>query len=630
MDSIKDKMPLSPDHNEERLAKLKEMLPDIFTNEGKLNMNELKKVINAESISETERFEFRWFGKSKAKREAFTPTDATLVFDKDRSVNSEASENIIIEGENLAALKLLSSCYRGYYDCIFIDPPYNKDKDFVYSDKWNQDVEEYWKNSEYVENGLKIDSNLESDGRFHSNWLNLIYSRLLISRQLLSKSGAIFITIDDNEVYHLRKICNEVFGENNFLGKITWKHTEQSKNDEKYFSRQVNYILVYRKTEELKFFRLPRTESDNANYSNSDNDPEGDWRSGDVRSPSYRNTLRYEINSPNGNKIQPPSNGWRWSEKEVLGKIDSGEIVFNEDQTKIIRKIYLKNQKGRVAENLWQGERFGTTRMANTEIKELFDGVAVFDTPKPSHLICQIMNLFFENKELKVLDFFAGSGSTGHSVLKNNIADSANHKFHLIQIPETTDPKSEAHKAGYKKISDITIERNKRVIEKIIEEKKATQPDLFTGDKKEDALKGLGFKVFKLQKSNFPRTEFAPDPEKSEEENVELLKKYIRDKEAQMVTAFNKDELITEILIKKGYELNYTVSKKEEFKKNELFHVTDGNKETLICLDGALDKETVEYFKQNPTENLIVLERALDTTKKWNLKHYMGDNFVAF
>ena len=221
MDSIKDKMPLSPDHNAERLAKLKEMLPDIFTNEGKLNINELKKVINAESISETERFEFRWFGKSKAKREAFTPTDATLVFDEDRSVNSEASDNIIIEGENLAVLKLLSSCYRGYYDCIFIDPPYNKDKDFVYSDKWNQDVEEYWKNSEYVENGLKIDSNLESDGRFHSNWLNLVYSRLLISRQLLSKSGAIFITIDDNEVYHLRKICNEVFGENNFLGK--WK-----------------------------------------------------------------------------------------------------------------------------------------------------------------------------------------------------------------------------------------------------------------------------------------------------------------------------------------------------------------------------------------------------------------------
>ncbi|PIX14722.1 MAG: hypothetical protein COZ74_02070, partial [Flavobacteriaceae bacterium CG_4_8_14_3_um_filter_31_8] len=189
----------------------------------------------------------------------------------------------------------------------------------------------------------------------------------------------------------------------------------------------------------------------------------------------------------------------------------------------------------------------------------------------------------------------------------------------------------EAYKAGYKKISDITIERNKRVVEKIIKEKKATQPDLFEAEVNEqEQLKGLGFKVFKLQKSNFPRVAYAPDPEKTHEENVEALKKYIRDKEAQLISAFNKEELITEILLKNGFKLNYTLIKQEQFTKNEILFATDGDKETLVCLDGDLAEETVEHFKKNTEQKLIVLERALDTTKKWNLKHYMKDNFKAF
>ena len=205
MDSIKDKMPLSPDHNAERLAKLKEIMPDIFTNEGKLNINELKKVVDPALVNETERYEFRWFGKSKAKREAFMPTDATLVYDEERSVNPESSENIIIEGENLAVLKLLSKSYREKVKCVYIDPPYNTGKDFVYTDKWNQDKAEYWEDAEYVENGMKVDTNAETDGRFHSNWLNMMYSRLLIARQLLREDGVIFISIDDNEIYHLTR-----------------------------------------------------------------------------------------------------------------------------------------------------------------------------------------------------------------------------------------------------------------------------------------------------------------------------------------------------------------------------------------------------------------------------------------
>src|SRR5680860_222485 len=211
----------SHDWNKERLQRLKQLMPDLFTSEGKLNPDELKKVVDPESVNETERYEFRWFGKSKAKREAFTPTDATLVYDEERSVNPDNSENLIIEGENLQVLKLLSNSYREQVKCIYIDPPYNTGNDFVYSDNFNQDRKEYWEDAGMTEEGYKVDTNTETDGRFHSNWLNMMYSRLLIARQLLKEDGVIFISIDDNEVHHLRKLCDEVFGEDNFLGKVS-------------------------------------------------------------------------------------------------------------------------------------------------------------------------------------------------------------------------------------------------------------------------------------------------------------------------------------------------------------------------------------------------------------------------
>jgi adenine-specific DNA-methyltransferase len=211
-----------------------------------------------------------------------------------------------------------------------------------------------------------------------------------------------------------------------------------------------------------------------------------------------------------------------------------------------------------------------------------------------------------------------------------NQEDGGNRKFILIQIPEQNAPKSLAQKNGYKTISEITIERNKRVVEKLIEEKKKAQPNLFTNGHKDDAINGLGFKVFKLVKSNFPRVEWAPDVEKTDEENIASLKKYIADKEAQLVTAFNRNELLTEILLKNGFQLNYKADKQEQFKKNEILLVTDGIKETLICLDVTIEADTVEYFKKHTGKKFICLERALDTTKKYNLKHYLGDMFNAF
>jgi adenine-specific DNA-methyltransferase len=633
MENINDYMPLSSDLNKERLETLKKLFPDLFTNEGKLNIDELKKVVDPKSVTETERFEFRWFGKSKAKRNAFTPSDATLVYDEHRSVNPTESENLIIEGENLEVLKLLSTGYREKVKCIYIDPPYNTGNDFVYSDNFNQDKKAYWEDSGVIENGLKIDTNAETDGRYHSNWLNMMYSRLLIARQLMREDGAIFISIDENEVHHLRKLCEEVFGEENFLDCIVWQKTFAPKNDSKYFSSEHEYLLVFLKSKEaFEINLLERGEKQNARYSNPDNDPRGEWISTDLLRMEHRDNSVYEIVSPTGKVWRPlPGTSWRHPEKEMLELIANGEVMFGTDgNSKPRRKRFLKDVKqGVVTQTIWKHEEVGHTQDAKQSLNKIFDGIPTFDTPKPIGLIQRCIKLASSENDI-ILDFFSGSGATGHSALELNKADDGNRKFILVQIPEVTDEKSEAYKVGYKKISDITIERNKRVIERIIEEKKKNQPDLFTNGHKKNALEGLGFKVFKLVKSNFPRVEFAPDIEKTDEENIELLKKYISDKEAQLVTAFNRDELMTEILLKKGFNLNYTTEKQEQFKKNEIYLATDGEKETLICLDVTIEMETVEYFKKHTDKKFICLERALDTTKKYNLKHYMGDMFNAF
>lgn len=242
-------MPLTPDWNKERLETLKSLFPDLFTVEGKLNTDELKKLIDPQSINETERYEFRWFGKSQAKRNAFTPSNATLVFDEKRSVNPDQAENLIIEGENLEVLKLLSSSYREKVKCIYIDPPYNTGKDFVYSDNFTQDKRAYWEDAGITEEGVKIDTNTETDGRYHSNWLNMMYSRLLVARQLLKPDGVIFISIDDDEVHHLRKLCDEIFGEDSFIACLTWE--KGRKNDSRFFSIGHEYIMVYAKEKEL-------------------------------------------------------------------------------------------------------------------------------------------------------------------------------------------------------------------------------------------------------------------------------------------------------------------------------------------------------------------------------------------
>lgn len=633
MENINDYMPLSNDWNKERLETLKKMFPDLFTNEGKLNINELKKVVDPESVSETERYEFRWFGKSAAKRKAFSPSNATLVFDEKRSVNPTETDNLIIEGENLEVLKLLSTAYREKVKCIYIDPPYNTGKDFVYSDNYSQDKKAYWEDAGVIEEGLKIDTNTETDGRYHSNWLNMMYSRLLIARQLLREDGVIFISIDDNEVHHLRKMCDEIFGEDNFVSNIIWEKKFAPSNDAKWFSANHDHIICYAKDKEIyRPFLLDRSEGALARYKNPDNDERGEWVSGDMTVKTYNAQYDFEVTTPSGRKVNPPKGVcWRFSKEKFQELIDDNRVWFGEggDNVPRLKRFLSEVKEGITPLTIWYHKDVGHNQEAAQECRKLFDGEQYFETPKPVRLLKRIAELSVNGGDI-FMDFFAGSGTTGHAINELNLEDNGNRKFIIVQIPEATDEKSEAFKAGYKKISDITIERNKRAIDKLIEEKKKEQPDLFANTNTEETIKRIGFKVFKLVKSNFPRVEFAPDPEKTTEENIELLKKYIRDKEAQLITAFNRDELVAEILIKNGFTLNYTLTKQEEFKKNEIFFATDGEKETLICLDISIDMETVEHFKKHNTQKFICLERALDTTKKWNLKHYLGDKFNAF
>ena len=653
MENISDFMPLSNDWNKERLATLKHLFPDLFTNEGKLNTDELKKVADPDSVSETERYEFRWFGKSQAKRNAFTPSNATLVYDENRSVNPTESENLIIEGENLEVLKLLSTGYREKIKCIYIDPPYNTGNDFVYSDNFSQDKKAYWEDAGVVENGLKIDTNTETDGRYHSNWLNMMYSRLLIARSLLKDDGVLFISIDDNEASHLRKLCDEVFGEENLIGVFPWKK-RTTKSDVPFgVSQDFEWIYAYTKGSFNAGLSIERK------YYQTEDYPNDRWRLSDLTkqtSAEDRQNSAFNLIDPKNGKEYPynPQRVWAVTKDTFQDYYNKGKIVFPDDYSFLklsipaFRVFESEDKKKATAKygsdepikavSTFLPKTVGMNEDGNKEMLNFF-GAKIFSFPKPAALLKYLYTLI-NDKDSLILDFFAGSGTTGQAVIELNKADNGNRKFILVQLPETTDEKSEAFKAGFKKISDITIERNKRVIEKLIEEKKTQQPDLFTYENQENALKGLGFKVFKLVKSNFPRVEYAPDPEKTDEENIELLKKYISEKEAQLVSSFNRDELMTEILLKKGFNLNYTVALHQEFKGQlagktgtyvqRIDIVNDGEKETLLCMDEFLLNETIEYFKKHIDIKFICLERALDTTKKYNLKHYMGDNFIAF
>lgn len=594
---------------EEKYQKLIQLFPDIITETIVTDENGKEEVIRAidkdkleEEISthvlekREERYEFTWPEKRKAIYAANEPINKTLRPCKEESVNFDTTENLYIEGDNLEALKLLHETYLNKIKMIYIDPPYNTGNDFVYRDNFNQDSEDYKKNSGQLdEEGNRLKTNLETDGRYHTNWLNMMYPRLKIARDLLSEDGVIFISIDDNEQSNLEKICNEIFGENNFVANVVWKHTQQSKNDERYFSRQYNYTLVFAKNKLfLKDFYFNRTKEDNKNYSNKDNDINGLWRKGDVRSPSYRKTLCYKIIAPNGNIIEPPINGWRWSEKSFKQKIDCGEIIFNKENSGIIRKIYLAKQKGRTPENLWEekegNKKFGTTRNATAELKGLFDGKQIFDTPKPKELIMRMLEITNSNDSI-ILDFFSGSSTTAHAVMQFNAEDSGKRKFIMVQIPELTDSKSEAYKAGYKNICEIGKERIRRAGKELIKSQTKEANDLFND---QSYSLDIGFRVLKVDSTNMKDVYYKPQEYREElfdslEENIKLDR--------------TDEDLLFQSLIDLGIDLSSKIS---EFCIADKKIYSVDNDFLLACFEPNISEEVIRVIaKRTPSYALF-------------------------
>ena len=656
METYKDHITLTPDMNEERLNTLRELFPDWFTQEGHLDINEVKKAVNPDSVEEAERYEFRWFGKSAAKRNAFTPTRATLHYDAERSVNAGTTDNIIIEGENLEVLKILSSSYRGRIKCIYIDPPYNADALTAYNDNFAQDKKQYWEESGITENGVVVDTETVPEGRIHSVWMSDIYARLLQARSLLTSDGIIFISINDKEVTHLKKICDEVFFPINFIAQFVWG-TDGNFDNQAKIKTCHEYILLYAKNaSEFDFPHLvdpnitDKSKLNNAQIRNTivKNGPKNpvqkvilkagfpcEFKSGviparqnqwphfseDIVVDNYKVVNDVEIESGWAARGQfdafmNEENNWK-PVKDTKGQ-DTTFVLLESGTIECVKDRGFKSHVISLLQN------FGGTQSATSELSAL--GIYGFDYPKPTKLIEYLIRMN-NCDDCIILDFFAGSGTTGHAVVNCNLQDvGGKRKFILVQFPEAISAKHAAAKHGYKKISDQTIARNKAVYDKI----KASYEGKLITPEDQQQLDQLGFKVFTLSKSSFPRVDFAPDPDKNEEENLALFQEYVAQKEQQLTIAFNEDELITEILIKQGFMLTYKLEAQSQFTQNRVYKATDGVKTAFITVDSQLYDETVDYFMQHTDTKFICIERALDTTKKFNLKNKMQDKFFAF
>ncbi len=445
---------------------------------------------NATTADDGEMYQFSWVGKRAAKAEAARPTDKTLRPVPEDSVSWDTTKNIYIEGDNLEVLKLLQRSYMGRVKMIYIDPPYNTGNDFVYHDDFHRSAtEEDIAAGNIDELGFRFRKNTDTNGKFHSDWCSMIYSRLLVARSLLTEDGVIFISIDDNEVENLRKICDEVFGEGNFIASIIWQKKFSRANDATYFSTMHDFILCISKNNILndnrgwKIGLLPRGEEIPAGYSNPDHDPRGPWTSVILSAKSGSASLLYEITTPSGRKCVPPSGRyWSCSKETFNSWVKDNRIWFGKDGDGSPRKkTFLSEvQQGLRPNTILFQDEVGHNQEAKQELKALFDGIGVFDGPKPTRLLKTLMLIANLDKESLVLDFFSGAATTAHAVMQLNAEDKGNRKFIMVQLPEETAEDSEARKAGYKNICEIGKERIRRAGAKILAEQKDKQGDLFT------------------------------------------------------------------------------------------------------------------------------------------------------
>ena len=588
--------------HEEKIEILKSLMPEVF-DEGKIDFEKLKATLGEKVNLSNERYVLNWAGKSEAFRIMQRPSSATLVPSRAESVDFDTTENIFIEGENMEVLKVLQKSYFGKVKMIYIDPPYNTGNDsFIYPDKFSETKEEYLKRvgdkdeEGYMTREGMFHKNSRENGQYHSNWLNMMMPRLYLAKSLLREDGVIFISIDDNEVHNLRLLMNEIFGEENFWANIVWQHSIQPKGYLDKFSIHHNHILCFSKSTEYSLNPLKRTSENNKAYSNPDNDPKGPWRSGDVRNALYRPNLIYDIISPSGKKIKPCANGWRWSKETIEEKIKTGEIIFSKDETRIIRKIYLSSVEGRAPETIWFAKDVGSTRDAMNELKDLFENPP-FDTPKPTRLIKKMMELV-DDDQCIILDFFAGSGTTAHAVMQLNKEDGGNRKFICVQLPEPCDPKSEAYKAGYSTIADISKERIRRaganLRAEIESERSQKANELSFDNTSETTMPDFGFKVFRLADSNFKQWRDFRGSERQQwqQQSIDFINPI-----AENATINN---MVYELLLKNGKSLNNAIEHSDN-----IYNINYGE---LVLLLESVDQETIDHVLTLHPQKVIALD----------------------
>ena len=470
-----------------------------------VNFDVLRQLLGDNAVEDApEAYEFNWVGKQAARAEVLQPTKKTLRPVKEDSVDWDNTQNLYIEGDNLEVLKLLQKSYLGKVKMIYIDPPYNTGKDFIYHDDFAMSADEYAEASGSVDElGNKYIKNMDSNGRFHSDWCSMMYSRLMVARTLLSEDGVIFISIDEHEEENLKKISNEIFGCSNFVGTIIWERAFAPKNDAKYLSDSHDYVLVFAKTiDKFQIGLLPRSEEANARYKNPDNDPRGPWTADNMTVKTYSANYDYEIVTPNGSVMSPPNGRCWFTSKERMDKlIQENRVWFGETGGNMprLKRFLCDVQQGMTATTIWKYTEVGHNQEGRQELKKLFDNKGYFDGPKPLRLISRILTIANLSANSIILDFFSGSATTAHAVMQLNAEDGGNRKFIMVQIPEETPEDSEARKAGYNTIPEIAKERIRRAGKKIKEESPLTTADLDTG-----------FRVFRLDEGNYEDVKRSP------------------------------------------------------------------------------------------------------------------------
>jgi adenine-specific DNA-methyltransferase len=603
---------------------LRKEIPQAFE-DGKINLDRLKEILSGSAVEkEDDRFYFNWAGKSSVFRLIQAPAYGTLKPVKEKSVDFENTENIVVQGENLETLKLMLKPYFGKVKMIYIDPPYNTGKDFIYTDDFKQPLKDYLEKTGQVDaQGAKLTTNTDKNGRFHSDWLNFMYPRLFLAKSLLKEDGVIFVSIDDNEVHHLRMIMDEIFGEEKFVAEFIW-HSRQNVDSRSLTGSSIDheYVLCYTKCLDV---RIRGKEIDKEKYSNPDNDPRGPWMSSPmdgIATKDKRPNLHYTIVNPiTKNEYNPsPESGWRFQKSTVESLIQENRIIWPKNPNSKPRfKRYLNELKNEFTgfSSILEAD---FTAQGTKELREIF-GKETLKFPKPVSLISVLIDQAVKNDDI-LLDFFAGSGTTGQAVWELNKEDGGKRKFILVQIPEKTPEDSEARKAGYETIADICIERLKRVSEKLRKEEKQKI------DKDEKNAQDFGFKVFKLDGSNFnQKDEFQIEEGISGEE---LRKKYLEWLglwvNEPLVGKWNPIDVVYETALKEGLDLNSKIEA-QKIGNNHFFRVADERQhlEFYISLDDKISDETVEEIRTSKYRGcrFVFLDKALTDSGKINLKSFV-------